>query len=110
MRLFKAAPVTLVPLPSFRNGTLSNQLQETCSSAAMSCPKPGCITEGRSLFSAVFKGEYKEATFIDLTEAFDAINGNSARIKLHAIDLTSLVGRLFHQWGAKGCNLTDELR
>lgn len=76
----------------------------------MSCPKPECITEKRSLFSAIFKRGYKKATFIDLTKAFDAINGNLAGIKLHAIDLTSLVRKLFYKWGAKCCNLTDELR
>lgn len=57
----------------------------------MSCPKPDCITENRHLFSAIFKREYKKATFIDLTKAFDAISSNLARRKLHAIDLTSLV-------------------
>lgn len=49
------------------------------------------MTEKRSLFSAIFKRGYKKATFIDLSEALDAINSNLARIKLHAIDLTSLV-------------------
>ena len=38
----------------------------------------------------------EKATFIDLTEAFDTINSNLARRKLHAVDLTSFVWRLFY--------------
>jgi hypothetical protein len=54
-------------------------------------PRLECITERRRLFSATFKRGYKKPIFIDLTRAFGAINSNLARIKLPAIDLTSLV-------------------
>lgn len=100
----------LQSLLPFLRETLSDQVVKIQYSTAMGCPKPEFITEKRSLFSAIFKRGYKKATFIDLPKAFDAINSNLAGIKLHAIDLTSLVWKLFYKWRAKCCNLTDELR
>lgn len=112
MHLFEPTPVTLVP-PANLQTWKGDTFESVGGDVLIRCselPPARCVTEGRGLFSAVCERESKEATFIDLTKACDAINSNLARIKLHAIDLTSLVCRLFHKWGAKCCNLTDELR